>query len=109
MKLELRIEGKVVVIEAEGVISVQIREDGVPEPEPSGDDSLFARLAALRREIAAGQGVPPYVIFHDKTLREMAETRPADLPALGQLPGIGKAKLDKYGPRFLAIIRDAAE
>jgi ATP-dependent DNA helicase RecQ len=72
-------------------------------------DPLFEALRARRREIAAASGVPPYVIFHDSTLRAMAETRPAGLDALGQLPGVGAAKLAQYGEAFLEVIAAGLE
>ena len=72
-------------------------------PNPVGDP-LFEALRDLRREIAREAGVPPYVVFHDATLREMASARPATLSALGALPGVGAKKLETYGPRFLALL-----
>jgi len=71
---------------------------------PAGDP-LFDALRELRRSLAAEAGVPPYVIFHDATLREMAKTRPATLAALGEVGGIGSRKLAAYGETFLAVIR----
>lgn len=68
-------------------------------------DPLFEALRELRRSLAAEAGVPPYVIFHDATLREMAETRPASLAALGEVGGIGSRKLAAYGEAFLDVIR----
>jgi ATP-dependent DNA helicase RecQ len=73
--------------------------------EDGPDDPLFDALRATRREIAKEQGVPPYVVFHDATLREMAAFRPRSLHALGQISGIGARKLDAYGDAFLAAIR----
>ncbi|HCS17727.1 MAG TPA: ATP-dependent DNA helicase RecQ, partial [Erythrobacter sp.] len=67
-------------------------------------DPLFEALRALRKELAEEAQVPPYVIFHDSTLREMAAARPASLGDLGRLPGIGAKKLDAYGERFLEAI-----
>ena len=49
--------------------------------------------------------MPPYVIFHDSTLREMAEQRPTSLTELGHISGVGQRKLDAYGDAFLAAIR----
>ena len=49
--------------------------------------------------------MPPYVIFHDSTLREMAEQRPANIRELSHISGIGQKKLDAYGDAFLAAIR----
>ena len=70
-------------------------------------DPLFEALRALRRELAAEAQVPPYVIFHDATLREMAAARPATRDQLGAIGGIGQRKLDAYGDAFLAVIRQS--
>ena len=72
--------------------------------EDHGHDPLFDALRARRRELAAAAGVPPYVIFHDSTLRAMAEARPATRQALSQLSGVGAAKLERYGEAFLEVI-----
>ena len=79
------------------------RRDRTGGVNPTGDP-LFEALRALRRDLAAEAGVPPYVIFHDSTLREMAETRPASLGALGELGGVGARKLEAYGEAFLRVI-----
>lgn len=68
-------------------------------------DPLFDALRALRRGLAEEAGVPPYVIFHDATLREMATARPATLGAMSEISGVGTRKLDAYGEAFLVIIR----
>ena len=68
-------------------------------------DPLFDALRERRRAIAKEQGVPPYVIFHDSTLREMAAVRPQDRHALGEITGVGARKLDAYGDAFLEVIR----
>ncbi len=74
-----------------------------------GDDVLFDLLRAERMRLAREQGVPPYVVFHDTTLREMARLRPLDLDALGAVPGVGEAKLRRYGDAFLEAIGRAIE
>lgn len=68
-------------------------------------DPLFDALRALRRELAQQAGVPPYVVFHDSVLREMAATRPQTLADLGRIGGVGDRKLTAYGDAFLAVIR----
>jgi ATP-dependent DNA helicase RecQ len=75
--------------------------DGSAQPH----DPLFEALRARRRDIAAEAGVPPYVVFHDSTLRDMAALKPTTLAAMGEVPGVGDAKLDRYGAAFLEVIR----
>ncbi len=70
------------------------------------DDPLFEALRACRRDLAKEAGVPPYVIFHDSALREMAALRPTSASALGRISGIGQRKLDAYGTAFLKVIAD---
>jgi ATP-dependent DNA helicase RecQ len=65
---------------------------------------LLANLKSWRRDQAREQGVPPYVVFHDRTLLELAARQPASLAELGQVSGIGSAKLDRYGEAVLAVI-----
>jgi ATP-dependent DNA helicase RecQ len=73
------------------------------ETTPEGDAS-FERLRAWRSAEAKAQSVPPYVIFHDSVLREIAELRPATLEALGRIKGVGASKLDRYGARVLGVL-----
>ena len=69
-------------------------------------DPLFEALRALRRELALEAGVPPYVIFHDAVLRDMASQRPTNSSQLGTINGVGARKLEAYGPAFLACMRN---
>jgi ATP-dependent DNA helicase RecQ len=69
------------------------------------DGALFERLRAVRLEVARARGVPPYVIFHDVTLREMARLRPTSVDALLTVKGVGARKADDLGDLFLAAIR----
>ncbi|MGC2856920.1 DNA helicase RecQ [Novispirillum sp. DQ9] len=68
------------------------------------DEALFQALRGRRLELAKEQGVPPYVIFHDATLVEIARARPATLTAMAELPGIGASKLERYGREFLDVV-----
>jgi len=68
------------------------------------DSPLFAALRAKRREIASAAGVPPYVVFHDSTLRGIAEARPRTLGQLARIQGVGAAKLERYGDAMLAAV-----
>jgi ATP-dependent DNA helicase RecQ len=61
-------------------------------------------LRALRKRLADEAGVPPYVIFHDSTLREIAASKPNSLDAFSALPGVGQRKLERYGVAFLELI-----
>jgi ATP-dependent DNA helicase RecQ len=68
-------------------------------------DPLFERLRSARRELATTAGVPPYVIFHDSTLREIAATNPQTLGELSQVQGVGSTKLARYGEAMLRALR----
>ena len=83
------------------------RRRGAATENPAGDP-LFEALRARRRELAAAASVPPYVIFHDSVLREMATIRPASLSAMARISGVGERKLQAYGDAFLNVIREAA-
>lgn len=74
------------------------------ETLPSADRGLFEKLRAKRLELAKTQNVPPYVIFHDKTLAEMAAHRPRSAAEFASVPGVGEAKLARYGAAFLDVI-----
>lgn len=67
-------------------------------------EALFQRLKRWRLETARAQGVPPYVIFHDATLIAVAQARPTTRHALEGLPGLGAAKLERYGEAILNVI-----
>jgi len=75
-------------------------------PESTCDDALFERLRAQRTALARAESLPPYCIFNDRTLREMATYRPTTPAGLLQIYGVGAAKASKYGETFLVLIRD---
>ncbi len=68
------------------------------------DRDLFEALREHRRQLARDQGVPPYVIFHDRTLREMCAALPRDALQFGRLSGVGERKRDRYAEGFLRVI-----
>lgn len=70
------------------------------------DEVLFAKLRTLRKTIADAQGVPPYVVFNDASLAEMAEQQPQTPYELLRVNGVGERKLEKFGDDFLALIRE---
>jgi ATP-dependent DNA helicase RecQ len=102
-----------------GDVSVQFREDPkklrnvtqVTGKEPAIADSdfdLWEALRACRQSLAAEHDVPPYVIFHDKTLREMLAQRPQCESDMLEISGVGQTKLDRYGQSFLSVLRAAS-
>jgi DNA helicase-2/ATP-dependent DNA helicase PcrA len=68
------------------------------------DNTLLEALRRWRRERSAEDGVPAYVVFHDATLVEIADSRPRTLPALRRIRGLGPTKLERYGAEILAVI-----
>ena len=70
---------------------------------------LFEVLRKLRRELAASEGVPPYVVFSDKTLQAMCETLPSDEDEMLSIPGVGRMKFEKYGHKFMDSIQEWRE
>jgi len=70
----------------------------------AGDRPLFEALRVWRAQAAKAQHVPPYVIFHDRTLVEIAQARPASRAALARLPGVGEAKLAHYADDVLKLV-----
>jgi len=75
----------------------------------AAEQRLLAALKTVRTSIAREEQVPPYIVFSDRTLAELAVRRPRSLNALQDVRGVGPMKLEKYGPRFLAAISEADE
>jgi len=95
-------------------ISVQVaipRDLSVQTPDAMAMDDtpevaqLLTELKALRKRLADQQGMPPYVVFHESTLRQMAQIRPQDLDTYARLSGVGSRKLEQYGQVFVDTIR----
>jgi ATP-dependent DNA helicase RecQ len=72
----------------------------------SPSDPLFQRLRTLRKRLADEQGVPAYIVFSDQVLWDMIETRPRTLGQMLDVPGVGPAKLERYGPAFLEALAE---
>ena len=75
------------------------------EGAPPWDEKLWEALRERRLELAREQGVPPYVVFHDSSLREMVERRPQTPEEFAQITGVGDTKLERYGAAFLKVMR----
>jgi ATP-dependent DNA helicase RecQ len=69
---------------------------------------LFGALRVWRAAEAKVQSIPPYVIFHDTVLRDIAAVRPQTLDELAQIKGVGASKLQRYGARVLAVLVESA-
>jgi ATP-dependent DNA helicase RecQ len=82
---------------------------GPPPGDRRTDEELLGRLKELRKRIAGGRDLPPYVIFSDKTLRAMARSRPTDPDAFLSCHGVGSRKLEEYGAAFMEAIREFGE
>ncbi len=83
--------------------------ESIPGPDTSGvpDEAVFEALRVLRRKIAEERGVPPYLIFSDASLRDMARVRPMTLAEFREVKGVGDWKLETFGERFVAAVRQA--
>ena len=100
-----------------GEQSVTLRRDSIKRAERrpavkqlvgEEDAPMLSALKAKRRALAEAQQVPAYVVFTDRTLIEMAETRPATLDAMAGITGVGAKKLERYGATFLAVLTGEA-
>lgn len=104
LKAREQVFGQVNEAKRVGKVSAKLRAS-LPAEELEYDNLLFAQLRNKRKEIADGEGVPPYVIFSDKTLVQMATYFPQDKDGLLNMSGMGKVKYERYGAAFLAIIK----
>lgn len=82
---------------------------GTAAAPTAGDYELFEALRALRKKLADQNGLPPYVIFHDASLREMAQHKPVTIADFARVPGVGQTKLLRYGEPFIEIIREHSQ
>jgi ATP-dependent DNA helicase RecQ len=88
----------------------QADEDKVEEQQAAGhDEVLFAQLKDLRKQVAKQKNLPPYVLFQDPSLKEMATTFPTSLHELTHVSGVGQGKAQKFGAPFVALIKKYVE
>lgn len=76
------------------------------QTEVHKDDTLFEKMRGKRKEIARRNGVPPYAVFSDSTLRDMCVKLPADRESMLSIKGVGQVKADRFGEEFLQVIRE---
>ncbi len=121
---DISVSGKIAIVEDSGNVTIEVLPFGevasisditevaqvepvqkVIEAEPIiSHDVLFQKLALLRKQIAQEVKLPPYMIFHDTSLRDMISKLPIDMDTMKDIFGVGQAKLEKYGSRFLEVI-----
>jgi ATP-dependent DNA helicase RecQ len=100
-----------VAARASAAVTPRFTESAAPSttsqtPQPAYDEALFEHLRTKRTALARAESLPPYCVFNDRTLREMATHRPTSPAGLLRIYGVGAAKASKYGETFLSLIRD---
>lgn len=98
-------QGKAVLMGEQSVMRKQV----VSVSKLTENDPLFEHLRKLRKEIADEEKVPPFVIFSDKTLRELCDKKPVELNSMRFVSGIGEVKFEKYGKRFFDALHAFTE
>jgi ATP-dependent DNA helicase RecQ len=106
LKGERRVELRRATVQEPRARKKKSKAFGADTPPTAGEASLFDALKAWRRAVAGAQGVPAYVVFHDKTLAEIARVRPGTIGALQQVSGVGESKLARYGDEILRIVAE---
>ncbi|MDE0347802.1 MAG: RecQ family ATP-dependent DNA helicase, partial [Boseongicola sp.] len=96
-----------VALHGEATRPSRARRHAAESPAGNADPTLLAQLKQARLEIAREEGVPAFVVFHDRSLQDMAARKPQSLEQLADCHGVGASKLDRYGERILAILKDA--
>lgn len=99
----LKSEIKLLMRKHEGITEKSLSREKRKQIE-SVNEELFDSLRSLRKELSTAEGVPPYVVFSDKTLSAMCEMLPSDRGDFLEVPGVGNVKLEKYGDAFIDVI-----
>jgi ATP-dependent DNA helicase RecQ len=101
--VELTDRGRAVLGGSE-TIAISLPPDPTSTPAPDADPAVFRRLREWRSAVARTEGIAAFMVFHDKTLSELAARKPTDLSQLEAIPGIGPSKLGRYGQALLQIL-----
>ena len=99
------LRGERAVQVGESVKPARGRRAGKALATADGDDALFEALRTLRKRLADEAGMPPYIVFNDASLRDMAQRQPTTLEEFATIVGVGQAKLARYGGQFVELIR----
>jgi ATP-dependent DNA helicase RecQ len=99
------LRGERAVQVGESVKPARARRAGKALVTGDGDDALFQALRTLRKRLADEAGMPPYIVFNDASLRDMAQRQPTTLEDFATIAGVGQAKLARYGKEFVELIR----
>jgi ATP-dependent DNA helicase RecQ len=91
-----------------GELEVEKRVEA-EQKQVSEDSELFMILKELRKEISQKEGVPPYIIFHDSTLKDMCRVLPQNQSQMLEVSGVGEVKYSRYGREFLTKIKENTE
>lgn len=95
-------------VKTRGTKAARAKPAAEPVVTAAGDADLFLQLKTLRRSIADQGGLPPFMVFPDRTLREMARVRPCDRESFLGISGVGEVKVKRYGPAFIEVIRGSS-
>lgn len=93
------------VLKGQRQVTQRVATSLKPKAAGAVDQTIFEQLRLIRRELASKAGVPPYIVFNDSTLREMAERMPTTEAEMMLVKGIGEAKLKQFGEPFMAFFR----
>lgn len=97
------------VLKGQRQVTQRVATSLKPKAAGAVDQTIFEQLRLIRRELASKAGVPPYIVFNDSTLREMAERMPTTEAEMMLVKGIGEAKLKQFGEPFMAFFRQREE
>lgn len=97
------------VLKGQRQVTQRVATSLKPKAAGAVDETIFEQLRLIRRELASKAGVPPYIVFNDSTLREMAERMPTTEAEMMLVKGIGEAKLKQFGEPFMAFFRQREE